>query len=177
VIFLGGTPPKGISFKLPGALHRARWMAKAIYTLKIWMFRRQFTWRKREETGLLAMCIFIAAAHIKAWFAAPIAKQAPLNDLQLLKLLYQESTRSNVWKAACEKFSNHLWYLSAELVGLSFFDDRIPADQKRRLVKVLRERDLGEDLSKRASLPASLLCTHRRFRVKSHPNFLRKHGR
>ena len=53
------------------------------------------------------------------------------------------STRSNVWKAACEEFSNHLRYLSAELVGLSFFDERIPADQKRRMVKVLRERNFG----------------------------------
>lgn len=131
-------------------------MAKAIYSLKIWMFRSQFHLRKREETGLLEMCIFIPAAHVKPWFTAPIAKQGPLNDLQLLKLLHQESTRSNVWKVACEKFSSHLWYLSAELVGLSFFDDRIPADQKSRMVKALRERDMGEDLPKRATLPASL---------------------
>ncbi|KAK0050926.1 hypothetical protein Bpfe_019652 [Biomphalaria pfeifferi] len=38
IIFLGGSPPKGIRFKAPGALHHARWMAKIIYGLKIWIF-------------------------------------------------------------------------------------------------------------------------------------------
>ncbi|KAL4144007.1 hypothetical protein QTP88_006252 [Uroleucon formosanum] len=31
IIFLGGVPPRGLSFKIPGAIHHARWMAKAIY--------------------------------------------------------------------------------------------------------------------------------------------------
>lgn len=31
IIFLGGVPEKGISFRVPAGLHRARWMAKAIY--------------------------------------------------------------------------------------------------------------------------------------------------
>ena len=35
IIFLGGTPPRGISFSGPGAFRHARWMAKAIYFLKI----------------------------------------------------------------------------------------------------------------------------------------------
>ena len=35
VIFLGGIPPKGIKFHIPGAVHRARWMAKAIYCIKM----------------------------------------------------------------------------------------------------------------------------------------------
>lgn len=31
-----------IRIKKPGALHRARWMAKIIYSLKIFLFRKQF---------------------------------------------------------------------------------------------------------------------------------------
>jgi hypothetical protein len=38
IIFLGGTPSKGISFKAPAGLHHGRWMAKALYSLKVWMF-------------------------------------------------------------------------------------------------------------------------------------------
>ncbi|GBP79307.1 hypothetical protein EVAR_55365_1 [Eumeta japonica] len=48
IIFLGGVPNKGISFRAPAGLHRARWMAKAIYCLKLFMFRDQFKMTKRE---------------------------------------------------------------------------------------------------------------------------------
>jgi len=39
VIFLGGIPVRGIHFQMPGAMHRARWMSKVIYAIKIWLFR------------------------------------------------------------------------------------------------------------------------------------------
>jgi len=34
IIFLGDIPSRGIHFQAPGAMHRARWMAKVIYSLK-----------------------------------------------------------------------------------------------------------------------------------------------
>lgn len=44
ILFLGGTKygDKIISVKKPGAVHRARWMAKIIYAIKIYLFRKQF---------------------------------------------------------------------------------------------------------------------------------------
>lgn len=42
VIFLGGVPHRGIFLRVPGAIHHARWMAKAIYCLKIFLFRSHF---------------------------------------------------------------------------------------------------------------------------------------
>ena len=39
IIFLGGTPPRGIKFMKPGALHRARWMARFTYAIKICLFQ------------------------------------------------------------------------------------------------------------------------------------------
>lgn len=42
IIFLGGTPGRGIRFRYPGAIHRARWMARAIYSIKMWLFRNQY---------------------------------------------------------------------------------------------------------------------------------------
>jgi len=42
IIFLGRTPHRGISFRIPGASHHVRWMAEAIYCLKIFIFRNQF---------------------------------------------------------------------------------------------------------------------------------------
>ena len=34
IIFLGGVPEKGVKFRAPGAMHRARWMAKVLYAIK-----------------------------------------------------------------------------------------------------------------------------------------------
>jgi len=42
IIFLGGCPPRGVHFRQPGAIHRARWMAKAIYCIKMWLFRNKY---------------------------------------------------------------------------------------------------------------------------------------
>jgi hypothetical protein len=39
IIFLGGVSKKGIFFISAGGLHRARWMAKAIYSLKMYLFK------------------------------------------------------------------------------------------------------------------------------------------
>lgn len=47
IIFLGGTPPRGIHIMAPGAMHQAHWMAKVIYSLKIWIFRHQFKLTKK----------------------------------------------------------------------------------------------------------------------------------
>src|SRR6185436_16151702 len=37
LVFLGA-PTKGVRITAPGAMHRARWMAKLIYCLKIYLF-------------------------------------------------------------------------------------------------------------------------------------------
>lgn len=42
LIFLGDENAKDFKIRRPGALHRARWMAKLIYSLKIFLFRSQF---------------------------------------------------------------------------------------------------------------------------------------
>ena len=35
ILFLGSTPPRGVRFRAPGAIHQARWIAKVIYTFKV----------------------------------------------------------------------------------------------------------------------------------------------
>ena len=56
ITFLGGVPVKGMSFKAPAGLHRARWMAKVIYSLKILMFKGQIKLTAREEKGFKEIC-------------------------------------------------------------------------------------------------------------------------
>jgi len=85
IVFVGGTPPRGVHFRAPGAIHHARWMAKAIYALKMWLFQKQFGITTREEKALRSICIFVV--YLKAWFTAPFAACAPSNDIQLLQRL------------------------------------------------------------------------------------------
>lgn len=58
IILLGGIPLSGIHFRAPAGLHRARWMARLLYRLKIFIFGRiladggQFKLTAKEEHGL-----------------------------------------------------------------------------------------------------------------------------
>lgn len=134
ILLLGSTPPTGIRFKKPGAYHRARWMAKAIYCIKIFMFKRQFKIKAIEEKKLEDVCLFIVSIYIRHWFSAPNAASAPRNDLTLLKSLHNyKSINAQIADAALHKVKNHLWYLSEELIALSFFDDEIGIETKEKM--------------------------------------------
>lgn len=151
VIFLGGIPEGGISFKSPGPMHHARWMAKVIYSLKVWMFSGQFKLSKKESNGLERILVFIVKFYLKAWTTATDGVTAPASDLALLQQLTAfEEYDSQVSKAASKKLASHLWYLSEELIGLSLFDATVPLDVKRRIVQKMREEEGLENPPKRA---------------------------
>jgi hypothetical protein len=38
IIFLGGIPNRGISFRVSGASHHVRWISKSIYCLNIYIY-------------------------------------------------------------------------------------------------------------------------------------------
>jgi len=65
IIFLEGIPTKGISFTALAGLHRARWLTKAIYSLKIYLFRWQFKLTQKESIGILDIFIFTVRIYIK----------------------------------------------------------------------------------------------------------------
>ncbi|KAG7166730.1 hypothetical protein Hamer_G010380 [Homarus americanus] len=109
IIFLGGIPPRGISFKASGGIHRARWIAKAIYSMKLWMFRAQFKLSPREEIGLKAVCDFIIKVYLKAWYLAPVPQLAPAQDLWLLKELQRyHNIHPKISAVTLKKFQGHL---------------------------------------------------------------------
>ena len=61
-----------IHFSPPGAYHRARWMAKGIYCLKILLFREQFKMYAKELQALRRICLFTITLYVKAWYTAPV---------------------------------------------------------------------------------------------------------
>jgi len=114
VIFLGGKLSNDNSFKIPGAIHHARWMAKAIYSLKIYVFREQFHLTPKEESALRSICIFTVRLYIKVWFNSPSSIKAPLQDLTFMKNLLHYVSK-DLSQNAAKMFCGHLWYLLAEL--------------------------------------------------------------
>uniref|UniRef100_A0A8D8VWA4 Uncharacterized protein n=1 Tax=Cacopsylla melanoneura TaxID=428564 RepID=A0A8D8VWA4_9HEMI len=118
-------------------------MAKAIYCLKIYMFRGQFILSDKEQSGIEAICIFLVRIYCKCWFNAPNARLAPKQDLELLRSLIEyKSINDEISNKGLTKFLNHLWYLSPELVALAFFDETLSNEVKSEMSrKLLAESD------------------------------------
>jgi hypothetical protein len=144
VIFVGGTPVRGIHIQAPGALHSARWMARVLYCYKIWMFRAHLKLRPAEEHGMFQFLLFVSDVYIRAWFDATMAAGAPENDLRFLKQLAQYSNPV-IRQAAMTAFSRHLWYLSEVMVGLALFDSDVELEQKKQMVANMQNLEGSED--------------------------------
>lgn len=142
IIFLGGKPPNGTNFRQPGAYHLARWMAKAIYCLKIFMFKQQYKLIPREESAIKEICCFIIICYAEQWFNCMNAIEAPLNDIIFLKkLVSYKNINKKIAEVAIKKFINHLWYLNDECILFSLFDERIKIEEKRKMVEILKENN------------------------------------
>ncbi|KAA0202355.1 hypothetical protein HAZT_HAZT010953 [Hyalella azteca] len=139
----------------PGAMHHARWMAKAIYSIKVWLFQKQFKLTPGERRGLASVAIFTALVYARAWTEAPFAAIAPRNDLELLKALDAfEYIDPDLAKDARNKMEGHLWYLSKELISLSLFHDKVPLETKKKIMTAIQEREGDAEHQKRPVFPS-----------------------
>ena len=142
MVFLGGIPKNGISFGIPGAVSHARWMAKAIYAFKIYLFQNQFQLSYMEKNSLRRICMFLSRVYVQAWFLSSEAITAPYHDfLFMSQLINYRDIDPQAGKAAAKKFSNHLWYLVPETVALALFDDNVPPAVKANMAQVLLDKD------------------------------------
>jgi hypothetical protein len=139
LIFLGETPPAGVNFRMPGAFHHARWMAKVLYVLKLYLFQDQIKLTKKEKTACLEFSLFVSLVYVKAWMTCSNSCNAPINDLKLLQVLSEYSATSDIISsAALNTLRRHLWYLSQELVPLGIFSDFVTLDTKRTMAEKLK---------------------------------------
>jgi len=140
-IFIGGNLENKIKMHPPGAMHQARWMARAIYCLKIFLFRSQYNISDLTKKAIGEICVFIIKFYVKAWFTCPLPNKSPNQDLQFIKdmKLYEVFDRE-ISRVSIQKLCNHLWYLTEEAAALSFFDDSIPLEVKRQMVKALKKK-------------------------------------
>src|SRR6218665_4132912 len=74
LVFLGSVSEAHVHIRTPGAIHRARWMAKLIYSLKIFIFRSQFKMTARELSALGEFCVSVVKVYLKAWYTCGLWK-------------------------------------------------------------------------------------------------------
>lgn len=140
-----GEPMPNYTFHIPHACTHSRWMAKIIYSMKMYLFRHQLTFSKTETQHLKDVCLFVCLIYVKNWIKCCMTSDAPHNDLIFVKELQRYSKINKVVsEKAIAKFSDHLWYLGSELVVLSLFSDKVPEDVKHRMFEKMKTLNNGE---------------------------------
>jgi hypothetical protein len=124
----------------PGATHKARWMNKLLYCLKIVLLEQDVIKNKIctklqvEKFKRLAMFILTCYGHY--WFLAPSQVNAPSNDLRLIREQYKAQDKM-VSEVALKYLMLHTWYLCGELVPFALFSSRVQNDEKAEMVKAM----------------------------------------
>ncbi|KAG7178279.1 hypothetical protein Hamer_G026831 [Homarus americanus] len=138
LLVLGVNPPRGTHFLRLGACHHARWMAKIIYYLKIYMFSHQLELSSDLCVKLQRMAIFVSLLYTPAWLKSPVAEDAPVNDLQLHhELLRYRAVDCEVADAVLAVASRHLWYLRPQTIVLSLCSEKLSAAEKKEMATKL----------------------------------------
>lgn len=111
------------------------------------IFRSQFKLTERERQALRRICLFTVTLYARAWFSAPNSCDAPYNDLCLHQALESYRTVDNqVAEIALRKLRGHLWYLSEDLVGLTFFSNSVDDYEKQAMADALKKPKTKSDL-------------------------------
>lgn len=164
ILILGGEnkpTKKPFSFKAPGAVHHARWMAKVLYTFKIALFNQQLlaTGFASEKflTEMLSLASFLALFYVKHWCTACQITNAAVNDLQLWKDLGMiKSSDQRTLKSyptlyydfavsAQKKLQNHMWYLSERNVVFSLFSNQVSISEKVAIWRKLKDHKVKQN--------------------------------
>ena len=127
ILVLGGTikRKRGYIFQIqrPGADHHARWMSKAIYTLKVTLLLPQLTalpWYRKKQ--LEKMTLYIVFVYLRSWFTAPLLYSAATADLELQQRMRKFSrVHKKLAEVGETVLQRHTWYLTEELLPLCLF--------------------------------------------------------
>ena len=147
IFYLEGKPDDTFRFKSAGPIHKARWMGKLLYCIKLNLCENKI--REQHEacpiysdieqtTKIEHFVYFIIMIYIPWWFQCSMTADSPINDLCLLKDINEFSGFDEaIAQKALKSFSNHTWYLTEELIPLALFSKRVPSETKQELVSQL----------------------------------------
>lgn len=141
--------PQAVQIRRPGAIHKARFMGKLLYAIKMDLLSnkiiREFPAgtvfgknKNCQDQKIERFVKFAIFCYVSWWFTSPVPAYAPTNDLAFLQNLehYRQFDEPLV-QAALAKFARHTWYLSQELVPLSLFALGLAAEEKQKMADKL----------------------------------------
>lgn len=132
--FFGRSTVANKRFMVPSAVSNARWMARAIYVLKCYLFRDQLNIEDPLLSRLRRFSLFISAVYVKYWNWSSNVFNSPSNDLHLLQELEKYSeVDSEISKICIKSHCRHLNYLSDELVVLCLFSNQVTDEEKEKI--------------------------------------------
>lgn len=149
----------------PGAVSHARFMAKGIYLMKIYMTRHQvpanvLTPNERRQVERIAKFVFFLYA--KYFLQAMIPAAAPRHDLELWENVQQFLVCDpQLVEGVIVSIQRHLWYLSEELVPLSLCDDLTSDLQKAAIVRKMLEAGRPQAFAPQKPVMKSHLLTNK----------------
>ncbi|KAG0720400.1 hypothetical protein GWK47_048588 [Chionoecetes opilio] len=133
LIVLGDTPPRGIHWSRPGAIHQgARWMARNLYSYEdvSCLLSSWSTMKNCCEAGTPQP--LLGLFYTPMWMSSTLAADAPGNDLQFMKdMMKFKRTDPEIAQAVLQKLENHKWYLTQEVVPFALFGSRL-SDKRSR---------------------------------------------
>ena len=133
LVLLGETPPN-FSWKKPGAAHKARFCAFAIYINKALAFSDQLEFDKETVVALTRVAKFITTLYVPYYISASSGCDAPVNDLEMFKKLHKYSnTDPEVAESVLAVLCRHTWYLQEETIPFALFSKMLTIDEKSRL--------------------------------------------
>ena len=113
-------------------------MAYAIYFLKMELISERFQMSAQETRNVHQMAIIISLFHAP-FLQSRLASIPPAIDFKYISQTMSSYKKKDekVAIVAMKSISNHLWYLTEELVKLSVFDETLPNALRQGMVKKL----------------------------------------
>ena len=139
------------TIQAPGAIHKARWMAKILYSIKMLILNNKIikelpkdaVFRTGQLNKLKRYVKFIIYVYLPWLYTCSFTEDSPRNDLTLFRAI-QNYEDKLVSKSAYKAFSRHTWYLTEELILLALFSDSVSIHEKQVMAdKLMTYPDTG----------------------------------
>ena len=137
---------QSITFKQPGAFHKARWMSKLLYSIKITLMQDQIqqlpqgtvtTKHQLPKIGYSVLCnhhLQYVVVHMSCCCGCSMEWPEPI---QVSLGIWRHQGRYTA--SAVKALKRHFWYLTEEMIPLSLFSEIVPSQERQALACGLLE--------------------------------------
>ena len=143
IVWLGGTVEE-FTLQTPGPVHHARFMAKAIYYLKMELLANHpfvdNMLTPTEKTEVSSIAQFVGVFYVAWWLKSPLSVSAPHSDLlAVYQMREYRKTHPQIATACLKSLARHGWYLCEKLCILSLFDEDLGDCVRKAVAEALCE--------------------------------------